>query len=868
MIEIHHEFLASGGKDHEAVLRQHEDLRELLEPLLLESFSGDESSPEGDASDVGGGTRTIGDYRIVGELGRGGMGVVYEAEQTSLGRCVALKVLPPSSLLDERAVARFRREAQIAANLDHPHITKVFDSGDHDGQLWIAMELVAGTPLSELLALRAGTQASDVRFAVELIAQVADALEHSHAAGIVHRDVKPANIIVQDGGNAMLADFGVARSAEAMSVTMTGDFAGTPNYASPEQLRARQNNIDHRTDIFSLGATLYELLTLQKPFDADSITELRYRIERRDPHAPSRLVRAVSRDLDSIVLRALEKDASKRYATAAAFADDLRRWQSGRPVHARPVGALVRIARWCRRNPLPAAFLLSITAALLVVLQLARVADSRLVQFQSVKLGRDIELIKLAMRSAPAAAPATAAQLHQVAGSAEDLLVQVPRLRTILADLTAEGVSTSHVEPRRLLKEHPAAAYLDRLRTDRAATARRLAQRVASGEARPEWQATVAGRLAKVDAQIETLTALIAQRRRWAFADDEVEYLHDTIEDYVAELQWLAEYRIPEIRRRAAWADELGKPLSQANRDLWQEAIGVAACDKPYGNLKLAIQPGLVPLGADRDSGLLEFAHHRSGRIPKRDADGKLMLDAESALVFVLIPGGTPIIGAQTTNPSGANFDEYAAQNELSPKKVQLDPFLLSKFEMTHAQWTRLATGLDVYHRAAHFEGREGFEVKPIARVSWVNCQRLCTAKGLLLPTESQWEYACRAGSPHMFWTGEEAQSLDGKEHVDDRNAGRVSAYAMAPNPFGLHNMAGNVQEWCRDPFIDRGWQSAPGDGVRSGTPDGDHRAIRGGLYTYDAWNSRPTARNTSSARDEKEIIGLRPAMRLVPAND
>ncbi|HEX5054690.1 MAG TPA: bifunctional serine/threonine-protein kinase/formylglycine-generating enzyme family protein [Planctomycetota bacterium] len=889
-IQIHHDFLEGKGPRHVGdLLLQHEDLRDILEPLLQDGCCVEPAD--------------IGEYRILRELGRGGMGVVYEAEQASLGRRVALKVLPGHAFVDARAVARFKREAQLAASLDHPGITKVFATGQHEGQHWFAMEMVRGTPLSKLLEALCTDPAAPAaaeRFvkrmqepgrvpspdaspapvsaprrgglagiAVDLAIQVADALACAHAAGIVHRDVKPGNMIVRPDGSVMLTDFGIARSDDAVSLTLTGDFAGTPSYCSPEQLRAR--GIDHRTDIFSLGATLYELLTLQKPFAADTISEIRERIERQEPKPPSRLNRTVPRDLDSIVLHALEKAPAARYQTALEFADDLRRWREGRPVRARPVGVPVRTVRWCKRNPIAAGFLATTTAGLLVVLLLAvemqrkgALAEDRLVQFRSMKVERDIKLLEQALASAPGPSPANIAKLREVCTMADDVVGRLPALRQVLDDLRRLGSASTEVAPHRLLTAHPAAAALVRLQADRGAIARRLGELVAEGRASPGWQTAVEARLHDFDGRIEQLRRKIQARRAVAFTDPEVEYLHDTVEDDIAELEWLEAERMPELRRRTAWAVELAAAPTGAEATAWAEARAVAGRAEPYGGLDLVPQPGLVPLGVDPTSGLLEFAHRRSGKVPQRDARGELQLDGDSCLVFVLIPGGATQIGSQRSDANAPFFAAESNDNESPVRLVQLDPFLLCKHELGHAQWNRLAAGLGVFHQCAYFEGREDWETKPIARVTWIDCDRLCRAHGFVLPTESQWEHACRAGTTTPWWVGEDPELLEDRENV--AGGGRVAIYAMSPNPFGLYQMSGNVQEWCADPMIDYDWQARRGDGLRAGAVDGDQHAVRGGFYLRGPDMARSAKRNTNGALDQKDILGLRPAMQLLQA--
>ncbi|MEW6745263.1 MAG: protein kinase [Planctomycetota bacterium] len=340
------------------------------------------------------GETILADFRILREVGRGGMGVVYEGEQLSLRRTAALKVLPAHITLQGRTVERFRREASTAAKLRHPGIVEVYSVGEAEGAHYFAMPFVEGAPLDLVIewlqqresphnlhgshlgrgvaatahrktvagarAAEAGaTSASEqvwkrpyVEAVCRLVLQVADALEHAHEAGVIHRDVKPSNILVREDGTALLTDFGLAREEGLATLTLTGEVAGTPYYLSPEQAMARPSILDPRTDVYSLGVTLFELLTLRRPFEGKSTREVIERLlSGAEPGSPRRLNRLVPRDLETICLNAMQSDRRHRYQSAKELADDLRRFLERRPVHARPLGHLTRTLRLVRRNP-------------------------------------------------------------------------------------------------------------------------------------------------------------------------------------------------------------------------------------------------------------------------------------------------------------------------------------------------------------------------------------------------------------------------------------------------------------------------------------------------------------------------------------
>jgi serine/threonine protein kinase len=348
----------------------------------------------------------LGDFRIVREVGRGGMGVVYEGEQLSLHRRVALKVLPFAAVMDPRHLQRFRSEALAAAALDHPNVVKVYGVGQDRGVHFIAMQFIDGRPLSDLIRERQGEAAPSssapgqaftrplatdltpvtvpapipgstrtpvdsayARRVAEWAAQAAEALEHAHSLGVVHRDVKPSNLLLDGRGELYVADFGLARVGADLGLTGTGDLLGTPRYMSPEQAAARHGLVDHRSDVYSLGASLYELLTLTPVFGGTDPVAILRRIADNDPTPPRSLDSGIPRDLETVVLKCLNKDPAWRYQTALELADDLRRFLATEPVRARRRNIIERSAKWLRRHSwkvLCAMVLLAATVGLVV----------------------------------------------------------------------------------------------------------------------------------------------------------------------------------------------------------------------------------------------------------------------------------------------------------------------------------------------------------------------------------------------------------------------------------------------------------------------------------------------------------------------
>jgi len=311
----------------------------------------------------------LGEFRLLEPLDSGGMGNIFLAEQESLARVVALKIVRPELRGTADAEARFQREAQAVAQLRHRNIITVHASGVDRGVRYLAMEMVPGRQLDDLVAAAAtGKETLDATRLVGWMAQLARALEYAHRRGIVHRDVKPQNIRITPDDTPLLLDFGIAYDMAGDIATLTKTFAGSPSYAAPEQIR--QGPIDGRTDVYALGVTLYQCLTGVVPFSAQTVEGVFHRVLHEDATPPRRLRQTVSRELETVTLKAMEKRPAARYESAAAFADDLEAILAFRPIRARPPGPIARLVKWARRHPAAAVAVAS--AAILVVLLAAQ----------------------------------------------------------------------------------------------------------------------------------------------------------------------------------------------------------------------------------------------------------------------------------------------------------------------------------------------------------------------------------------------------------------------------------------------------------------------------------------------------------------
>jgi hypothetical protein len=293
--------------------------------------------------------RYFGDYELLEEIARGGMGIVYKARQISLNRLVALKMILAGSFASSRDVLRFRTEAEAAANLDHPHIVPIYEVGEHEGQQYYSMKFVEGTSL-------AGHPRGELRTEVAGLVDVARAVHHAHQRGVLHRDLKPSNVLVDSQGTRLVTDFGLAKRLASGdgSMTETGQVLGTPKYMAPEQAAGRKD-LTVVADVYSLGVILYERLTGQTPFTGENALTLLRQARESEPPRPSTIRPSLDRDLETVVLKCLEKEPPRRYTSAEALADDLDRWVKGMPIQARPVGRLEKAWLWARRNPQMAA---------------------------------------------------------------------------------------------------------------------------------------------------------------------------------------------------------------------------------------------------------------------------------------------------------------------------------------------------------------------------------------------------------------------------------------------------------------------------------------------------------------------------------
>ena len=367
--------------------------------------------------------RRFGDYELLEEIARGGMGVVWKARQKSLNRTVALKMMLSGQFAQPEFVQRFRAEAEAIGQLQHPNIVAIHEVGEHEGQPYFSMDFVEGRTLAEIV--REGPLPA--KRAASYLKVIAEAVHYAHQHGILHRDLKPSNVLIDASDQPHITDFGLAKRLTGDSeLTLTGQVLGSPNYFAPEQAAGRQAEVGPTSDVYALGAMLYHLVTGRPPFQAESLTTLLRQVIETEPVAPRLLNASVPRDLETICLKCLEKEPARRYATAQALADELGRFLRGELVLARPMGPTSKIWRWCRRKPalataLGAVFLMAAVGFAGILTQWRRATTSELFSRQNA-YASDMNLAQRALAADEVGLAASLLDKHRpTSKSATDL---------------------------------------------------------------------------------------------------------------------------------------------------------------------------------------------------------------------------------------------------------------------------------------------------------------------------------------------------------------------------------------------------------------------------------------------------------------
>lgn len=863
-----------------------------------------------------------------------------------------------ASAVNTRALGRFLDEAQITGQLEHPGIVPVHELGvDEDGQVYFTMKLVQGEELGDKYdKVFAGDEDWNTTRVLGVLLRVCEAMSFAHSRRVIHRDLKPANVMVGDFGEVYVMDWGLARilgredyhgeeltpttsdahvvsdrleqrdiSPGSTMFTMEGDVMGTPSYMPPEQARGEIEEMDERSDVYAIGAMIYHLLSRRRPYQAEGEAPNAFTTLMRLLDGPPKPLHEfgleLPPELEAICEKAMSRDRGERYADMRELAADLRNYLEGRVVAAYQTGALAELKMWVRRNRSLAN---SLVAGVLVLVagvvtstyywnesaeqaaSVLRLGDARDMR----ELWDDAELLWPAV-------PGNAKAMSDWIERAEELLGRLPEHRLVLEQLRATALPQTSVEVERDRVEHPLAITLEKYRNAiQQIDAGIQAAKDAGDEETVKYWAEKREAYVPI---VEELEAKVQVRQTYRFTENQTEWWHGALVQLIEGLEFTQSdqgWRDSEELGYRTCLGEMAGRLSAAravdgdsitgaeNERLWAEAVASiqdeAACPM-YGGLKLTPQRGLLPIGRDARSGLWEFAAVQTGAPLERDAEGELVIQEDSAIVFVLVPGGRFWMGAQSDDETKPNYDPEATPKERPVHEVSLDPFFLAKHEVSQAQWRRIT-----YTNNSRYKGSKRTEIRdsrtgetlctvstlhPVENVSWSEATYGLFTLGFVLPTEAQWEYAARAGTRSPWWTGAEPGSLEGAENLCDETAFAIGEPgwkyedwndgfpahspidSFLPNPWGFHNILGNVGEWTRDRYMVSAYEIdiEPGTGARKiseqdqiGGEQWKNRTIRGPGWFRDSSGVRVSARYMAHESVYKTpSFGMRPARSL-----
>jgi formylglycine-generating enzyme required for sulfatase activity/tRNA A-37 threonylcarbamoyl transferase component Bud32 len=759
-----------------------------------------------------------GRYEIIEALGHGGMGAVYKARQKQPSRIVVLKVMLNGRFASRKYHQRFAREAQAVARLKHPGIVSVYEYGDVAGQPYFTMEYVEGCSLREYV-VRHGL---DKRSICELVLKVSHAVAYAHQRGVIHRDIKPTNILVDGHGNPRLLDFGLARMAGDTSedhpqMTEAGEVMGTPSYMSPEQTLGRPEEIDIRSDVYSLGVLFYELLTGALPYRIDRARPLESLRVIRDyvPKRPSAINAKLDGDLDAIVMKCIEKERDLRYQSAVELGEDIRRYLRGHPVEARRTTTFYHLRKllWRHRGLfLPIVASLGVAAAVVGVFVLglmraekgahnavlnadasARTADAE--REKLVKFIMDLQSVRLKVESLMA--EGRWEEAWRMASFAEKQLPQEAGLAGFAAEVR-ESIAVRTADADREIAQ--------------------LVQDQRFRDARERMQ-----RLKDLATQID-LPELAAQMDRAAGEFDEV-CRRSLLQEGQRSARSLQKFLL----------ECPGSTVAPEVRRLFQGLIGrIRFTDWP-------LDAGQAARNQATTAEVLGLAPTCALELP----DG-------ARLALVLVPAGKFAMGTAHDGPG------YSADQEPEHTVRITYPFYMSATEVTRAQYLAV-TGSGP-------EADTSADGDLPAAVSWERARQFCEKLSLRnhdrltvrLPSEAEWEYACCAGSEGPYGQGVGAADLDEFAWYAPNSGGSPHPVGgKRANAWGLHDMHGNVLEWCQDWYDARYYLSSPVQDP-PGPQTGDYRVLRGGSCSDEPQELSSTCRKAAAPDSVRPTYGFR----------
>lgn len=896
-------------------------------------------------------TSATGRYRMIDEIGRGGMGIVYRADQAILGREVAIKTLL-TSRNRQRNLKRFVSEARLTGLLDHPNIVPVYDLElTTEGEIQLAMKLLTGIEWKRILhpetdeeRARASEYATTDH--VRTLITVCNAMAFAHERGIAHCDLKPENVMIGEFGEVFVMDWGIAvdilpkedRESDHGRIEHHTEVRvprGTPRYMPPELARGEGDRIQASTDVYLLGAILHEILEGVPPHRGTTLTEV---LEHADREEAPVFEAGGSEELQSICRRALNRDPGNRYQSVVEFRTELESY-----LESRESRIITRSSRelldGCRRmqeqgtlskedlsqlytdySESAAGF----SQALLLWAgneDAARGAEEARYAFARAALEygdlglAEAQVLKLDQEDAEARNLRT--RIVEARRRRSDLesasrrlrMVAISAVGVILAGLTIGLilVSNARAKTEEARQEAVALGVKERrameLAEQRLADVNRLAdvKRLENLEKQAAWLWPAYSRtIPAYELWLDEADRLLEHRslhekalnrfrsgndvRRknggWIFPTVEEQWMHDTLAELLQRMSRFGNETIRDVNERLSFATTIRRRSIDDHRELWDRTNSEITGSATYQGLVLDPLEGFMPLGRDPETGLFEFADMQSGAIPQRDETGRLVVGEDTGLVFVLIPGGEFMMGAlrpsEDLPPGSSNIDPHAELDEQPITRVRLDPFLISKYEVTQAQWQR-QMGSDPSQYGPLIEtGRR----HPVTNVNFGDVSTFTFQLGLELPTEAQWEYTARAGTSSIWWTGDERTSLEGHANLADRGyekkiLGRPGAEdwndghtlhapigSYPANRFGLHDVAGNVWEWCLDHYGSYETPPNPGTGLRV-VDSPTVRVMRGGGWDNDAIWQRSAIRHQVPPEARWSGLGLRPVKNL-----